>query len=151
MAETKLSIMNKALIINGARTIIEGEDSKNSRIVETWWEGSLKSTLSEAMWSFATRSAMLTVNADLAPAWVKNGCSIVYTKPADCVMLFQKNIPEAYIYEENIDGQLVFLSATENLGIRYTFYNDVPSTYFSDYVQAFAYKLALDTSYDIVG
>ena len=146
MALSKTDIINKALTLVGASPITSiDDDTNNARIASRVYEASLRSILGECKWNFATKRALLSVSGDTL-AWYDVGETIVYVKPTDMIKLFGVSDPGARWREE---GSYI-ISDSSDLGVRYVYYNDTPSTYSSDFITAFIDKLCSDIAYAIV-
>jgi hypothetical protein len=146
MSITKTDILNKSLTLIGAAPITSiDDDSTNARILSNVYETALRSILAECKWNFATKRSLLSVVTDV-PAWYDVGEVYVYQKPADMIRIFGTNVKKARWREE---GDLIY-SDTAGLGIRYVYYDDVPSHYPSYFVDAFVDRLCSDIAYAIV-
>ena len=143
---TTLSITNKALTLCGASPISDvNEDSNNARIANRVYEISLKSVLTECRWNFATTRATLSLSATTQP-WYHIGEAYVYTRPTDCLRIFETNYPNADWREE---GDYI-ISDTQSLGIKYVWYQNDPSKYPYYFLEAFIDKLCSDISYMLI-
>lgn len=71
-----------------------------------------------------------------------DGIIVPYTYPVDCLQIHYMSQYSANHKIENINGVRYILADTHGLGIKYTFDNDDPMTYFPKFTQAFAQLLA---------
>ena len=146
MANSQTMIVNKALVLCGAATIININDNTPNAIdLANVYELSLQSILSECKWNFCTSRSTLSVSAQ-APAFYYPGEVVTYNLPANVIRIWQTDPATANIREES--GQLI--SDTLNLGILYTYYDDNPGDYPSYFLDAFIDKLCSDISFMII-
>ncbi len=143
--KSKVIICNKALnLIRAKRISALTDDSINARLCNNIYDLTLESILMEHPWSFAQKRATLAV-VDETPAFTDDFMTIVYQKPSDLLRVnFTNN--RAAIFK--IEGNKI-LSDTSDLAIKYTFINDNPQEYNSDFVTAFAYLLASEMAFSI--
>ena len=146
MANSQTDILNKALVLVGAATVISINDgTPNAIALSNVYEMSLQSILSECKWNFCTTRVLLTVAAT-APAFLLPGETTVYDLPNDVIRIWSFNPQMATCREES--GQLI--SDTQNLGMFYTFYDDNPGDYPSYFLDAFVDKLCSDIAFIII-
>ena len=146
MANSQTQIINKALVLCGATTIININDgTPNSLALQNVYEMSLQSILSECKWNFCTTRQLLSVSAT-PPAYYYPGEVVTYNLPVGVIRIWMTNPAVANIREES--GQLI--SDTLNLGIMYTFYDDNPGDYPSYFLDAFVDKLCSDIAFVII-
>lgn len=146
MAVTKTSLINKALTLCGASTITSiTDDTVNARSVNNVYEISLKSALTECKWNFATTRSTLTITVNTV-AWYHQNESYTYTKPTDCLRVFETKDSSTIWREE---GDLI-ITDTSPLDIKYVYYHDDPTKYPSYFLDAFIDKLCSDISYTII-
>ena len=146
MANSQTQIINKALALCGATTIINIDDgTPNSIALSNVYEMSLQSILSECKWNFCTIRTQLSVSA-MPPAYYYPGEVVTYQLPSNVIRIWMTNPATANIREES--GQLI--SDTLNLGIMYTFYDDNPGDYPSYFLDAFVDKLCSDIAFVII-
>jgi hypothetical protein len=143
---TKTEIINKALTLIGAAPITNiDDDSNNARVMSRVYESSLRSVLGECKWNFATKRALLTASTYTFD-WYDTGETYVYVKPSDMIRIFGLSSPSASYREE---GDYI-ISDTQSLGVRYVYYNDIPSKYPAYFVDALVDRLASDIAFMIV-
>ena len=146
MANSQTDILNKALVLVGAATVISINDgTPNAIALSNVYEMSLQSILSECKWNFCTTRVLLTVAAT-TPAFLLPGETTVYDLPNDVIRIWSFNPQMANCREES--GQLI--SDTQNLGMFYTFYDDSPGDYPSYFLDAFVDKLCSDIAFIII-
>lgn len=146
MAITQTDIINKALTLVGASTVISiSDDSENARVLSRVYEIALRSILSECKWNFATKRSNLSSVPDTLD-FDDVGESYVYVKPTDMIRIYSTNPVNASWREE---GDYI-MSDSAGLGVRYVYYLDTPSKYPSYFLDAFIDKLASDICYAIV-
>ena len=140
---SKTALVNKALSFIGAESISSILDgTANADIMLGVYSTALKGILSECLWGFATKRALLTVSTT-ALRWYHSDESYIYDKPTDIVRIFDTNTPKAIWREE---GDFI-LSDTKNLGIKYVYYHDTPTAYKSSFIEAFVDLLACQAAY----
>lgn len=146
MATSKVDLINKALTLVGARPITSLEDdTNNARVVNRVYDISLRSILSECMWTFATKRVTLSVSADTLD-WYDAGQQIIYVRPSDVIKIYGTNDRDA-LWREELE---YIISDTSGLGIRYVYYLDNPTKYPGLFIDAFCDKLSSDIGYMIV-
>lgn len=146
MAITKTQILNKSLTLIGAAPITDiDDDTNNARVLSNVYDSSLRSTLYECKWNFATKRVLLSVSTDTMD-WYDTGETNIYIKPADLIRIFGTNDKNATWREE---GDYI-ISDTAGLGIRYVYYIDTVSKYPSYFIDAFVDRLCADIGYSIV-
>jgi hypothetical protein len=146
MANSKTDIINKALVLVGAATVVSIDDgTPNANTLGNVYEIALQSILSECKWNFATKRANLSVSAT-SPDFLYSGEKVVYDLPSDVIRIYQTNPASAYWREE--DGQVI--SDSVNLGIAYVYYDENPNDYPSYFLDAFIDKLCADIAYTII-
>lgn len=150
MANSQTQIINKALVLCGAATVISITDnSPNAIALSNVYELSLQSILAECKWNFCTTRAKFSVvpsSSTKYPAFLYPREAFVYAIPVGVIRIWQTSPATAQIREEN--GQLI--SDTANLGIMYTFYDDDPNDYPSYFLDALIDKLCSDIAYQII-
>ena len=150
MANSQTQIVNKALVLCGAATIVSiNDNSPNAIALSNVYELSLQSILSECKWNFCTirlKPSVLALGSPTYPAFLMPGEVVVYALPDNVIRIWQTNPMNAMIREES--GNLI--SDTVNLGIFYTYYDDNPNDYPSYFLDAFIDKLASDIAYQII-
>jgi len=146
MANNQTQILNKALVLCGASTIVNiSDNSPNAIALSNVYEISLQSILSECKWNFCTTRATLTLAAT-SPAFLWPGEAFVYDLPTNVIRIWMTNPATASWREEG--GQII--SNSNNLGIIYTYYDDNPGDYPSYFLDAFIDKLCSDIAYLII-
>lgn len=140
MAESKTKVANSALGKVGARFISSfNELSDEARIVNEVYNDILDEVLSEHLWTFAQKRAVLAVITG-TPVMTEDGVTIIYAKPSDFIKLNFTNDPFSLV---KVEGNEI-LSDTEDLKIIYTFRNEDPIKYFAKFTQALIYRLAAE-------
>lgn len=150
MAYDQTSICNLALQQFGADTIVSINGSDNSAVIcKSFYEHSLREILAMAPWGFATKRASLTQSAT-TPAFEY---SYQYPLPDDYVHVLEINgkNPYSVAQQEFVIEDNHVLSNSSTAEIRYVFYNDTPSDYSADFVEAFALLLATKIAPKISG
>ena len=138
---SKVSIVNRALALLGANRITNlTDETREAKVVNNMYEGSLKSILCECCWNFATKRRMLNMVSD-TPSW---GGGNMFQLPADMIRLFEVSTSEPYTIEGN-----KLITVAKEIGIKYTYLNNDDSIYPPYFEDAFVYKLAHDICYDL--
>lgn len=146
MAISKTEICNKALTLLGANPITSiTDEAQNARILSRVYELSLKSILSEAPWVFALRRSLLALSADTL-AWEDTNEQYLYVKPNEVIRIFRASSDDA-IWREHGD---YIVSDTDDLGVEYVYFLDVPSKYTTSFVEAFVDKLCSDIAFMVL-
>lgn len=147
-----LTIINKALVLCGAATVTAiTADTPNARALNTIYDISRKSIMSEEPWSFAiTRSTLVTASSVSLYPWKHDDegttDAYVYDRPTDALQIVELSDPGAVFREEGA----YIISDTLALGVKYIWDNDDASIYTPFFVEAFIDKLCCDISYQIV-
>jgi len=142
---SKVAICNKALALLGARKITSlADDMQEAIVLNNVYTGSLKTILSECLWHFAAKRAVLNLTTE-KPVF---GDGNVFALPGDIVRLFKTNLPQDCAY--TIEGQNLITNA-DSVGIIYTFLNEADEMYPPYFTNAFTYLLAHDVSYELTG
>lgn len=145
MAESKIRVANLALGKVGARSISSfGEDSPEARAISEVYDDILFEVLSEHIWSFAQKRAVLTTLAE-SPVFEDDGVTIVYGLPSDFLKLNFTNTQFAIVHLE--DGKI--LSDTQDLKIKYTYKNEDPTKYTVKFTQALVARLAAEICFTL--
>lgn len=143
---TKPQIVNKALVLIGAKTITSlDDDTVNARAADSIYETDLRILLSETKWNFATKRASLAQVA-VTPAWTYTDESTVFQRPSDCIRIYGVNDSTVVWREE---GDYILADKT-SLGVKYVYFLDDPAKYPPYFVSAFADLLASDLAYKLV-
>lgn len=146
MAISKTEICNKALTLVGANPIVSiTDDTQNARILSRVYELSLKSILSEAPWVFALKRSLLAESSDTLD-WYDTNENYVYVRPNEMIRAFRANDDDA-IWREH--GEYI-VSDTDDLGLEYVYFLDVPSKYTTSFVEAFVDKLCSDIAFMVL-
>lgn len=149
MASDKIGLANVALRKIGAARISNlTDDTPEARAVNDVYPDILKEVLSEEIWTFAQHRATLAQLSITIPSDY-DGVTIAYALPNDFVKLNFYSDRSALVSLENISGQNVLLSDTNGLAIRYTFYNDDPATYGSNFTAALIARLASEICFNL--
>ena len=150
MANSQTQIINKALVLCGASTVISiNDNSPNAIALSNVYELSLQSVLSECKWNFCTtrtKPSVVASSSTTYPAFLNANEIVVYTLPVGVIRIWETSPSNARIREES--GQLI--SDSVNLGITYTFYDDNPNDYPNYFLDAFIDKLCSDIAYLII-
>lgn len=145
---SKTALANKALILIGAEAISSIDSGEtNADIMNAIYSTALKGILSECLWGFATKRALL-VSSATTMAWyhTSQGESQVYAKPTDIIRIIGTNDDYAIWRDE---GSYI-VSDTIGLGIKYVYFNDDPTTYPASFTEAFVDLLASQASFMIL-
>lgn len=143
---SKVQIINRALSNLGARGIVSpDENTKNSNIMRDYYDDSLRSVLSQCLWTFATKRVLLNQLAK-DPAWTTFELNYVYQRPSDCIRIFGRNDTTAILREESDE----ILSDSADLGILYVFFQEDTTKFSASFVDAFADKLASDAAFIVL-
>lgn len=148
MTVSTLTLVNKALIICGARVLSDyDEDTQNGRVVRAVYDLSRRSILSECKWSFSLSRATLTVTvATTAIGWFRADESYAYSRPAAAIRIFGVDDDNAIW---RTIGDYV-LADTASLGVEYAFDEEDVSKYLPKFVEALIDKLCADVSFMIL-
>ncbi len=143
--KSKVIICNKAFnLIRAKRISALTDDTVEARLCNDIYPLTLETILMEHPWSFAQKRADLAV-VDETPAFTDDFMTIVYQKPSDMLKVnFVNN--RAAIFK--VEGNKI-LSDTSDLAIKYTYINDIPQEYNSDFITAFAYLLASEMAFTL--
>lgn len=150
MAASKTKIVNRSLILLGARTVtnVDTDDTPESRIVLGVYDISLEEILSDTLWAFAKRRELLATIADeTIPFNIDDErLDVIYQKPAAALRVFgvSDNASDWYVEEDKI------LSDTAGMGCIFTFLNTDPATYPPYFVTAFSDLLASNIAYPLL-
>ncbi len=136
--DSDVKICNIALGFLGAERINSlTSDNDRARICNEFYLPTLETILTDAIWTFAQKRAVLaTLDAD--PVWTDDNMTIVYQKPTDCLKVNFVNINGAVVKLE----QDKILSDTAGLKIKYTFLQTNTQLFFSQFIFAFGTLLA---------
>lgn len=143
--KSKVIICNKALnLIRAKRISALTDDTIEARLCNDIYPLTLETILMEHPWSFAQKRADLAV-VDETPEFTDDLMTIVYQKPSDALRInFVNNRSARFKLEGN-----KILSDTSDLAVKYTYLNDIPQQYNSDFITAFAYLLASEMAFVI--
>lgn len=143
---TTIGLVNHALLLCGASPITSlTEDSANARSVNAVYENARKGFLTECRWTFSlTRSSLATSATVLS--WLHDEESYVYTRPSNCLRVWQMSDIEAIWREE---GEYI-ISNTASLGTLYTHDHTEVGLWRPKAVIAFMDKLCSDICYIIL-
>jgi hypothetical protein len=139
----KVTIVNRALTILGAEPINDlTDDTLEANVANRIYDESRQSILSERLWTFATKRALL--NQVTTPlAWTNTQMNFLYQLPSDWLRIFGVNSERATWRVE----QDKLLSDTAGIGIIYVFNQTDTTKWNPSFVDAFADKLAADMSF----
>jgi len=137
---SKVQIINRALIALGFTTTITDidEDSVAAQLAKAIWDTCVEHTLASHPWSCAQQRWEIAADAD-APIW---GFAYQYTKPADCVAVFEMQDQESYDWKVERSkivtdhGSPIFVSGNGKV--------TNPGEFDAAMVEALAYKLAME-------
>ncbi len=148
--QSKIGLANLALYKIGGQRITSFTDGSNSaRVINDIYDQCREMVLEEHPWSFATKTASLQTLSS-TPTDFGDGLSIAYALPADWLFTYLINFPYANTRQEVLNSQLVLLSDTTGLIIKYIFNNDDPTQYSSKFYEALACKLATEACFKLV-
>ena len=150
MASTRLQIYNDALQVCGERMLLALTENRPPRFYldNVWNNNGVNHCLEKGMWTFATRTSMLTPNPSLAPSF---GYRQGYNKPVDwtgtVAMCSDEYFKSPLVAYE--DEAAIWFADIEPIYVRYV--SNDPAygqnlalwpSYFADYVSAhFAAKI----------
>ncbi len=151
MATTKVDVMNRALAAVGqaktAKIVLPDENTSDANTINRFYDETKDAFLEEAMWSWATKYALLSLDTSDAPEqWI-----YTYKCPADCVAprRIVGAMPEEHPeFEEGMggsDGKLKVIWADKtDAELEYTARVDNFNAWSPAAVRAFALLLAID-------
>lgn len=145
---TTVAICNKALVLCGASPITAlTDDSVNARALNACFDISLMDFLTECKWNFSTtRSTLATVSTATLVPWYHAGESVVYTRPAGALRVWELSELNAVWREE---GNYIIADAT-GLGAKWTYNNSEVGLWSPAPISAFMDKLCSEISYQII-
>ncbi len=137
---SKVQIINRALIALGQTIVINDieEDTTPAQLGKELWETCVEYILTVHPWACAQKRWTIAADAT-APLW---GFSYAYTKPADCVAVFEMEGQEEYDWKVESGkivtnhGAPIFISGNRNV--------TAPGDFDASMVEALAYKLAME-------
>ena len=142
---SKIDIANRALSKCGAARITSfSENSTEARTISSAYDIIRDALLGENLWTFATKRAQLATVVS-TPLTVNDNVSVVYSKPSDMIKIFFVSDPSATV---KVEGNQI-LSNVSNLKCLYVYQNDDPGTYFAQFVDAFATRLASEICFEL--
>jgi hypothetical protein len=142
----KVTIVNRALSLLGAEPIVNlADDTPEAQIANRFYDTSRKSILSECLWNFATKRALLNITTATL-AWTVDQNNFIYVLPSDIIRIFQTNAPAATWRVEGV----YIIADTSDLGIKYVYDLTDTTKFSSSFVDAFADKLAADMCYAVI-
>jgi hypothetical protein len=147
---SSVDIANRALTKLGqSRITALDQDTNNARVINAVYDTLRDAELRAHVWSFAITRASLAVLAD-APLYQY---SYQYQLPSDCLRLleiehFSPSNLNDYITRDDtnykIEGNKILTNANAPLNIRYVKREEDTQQYSSDFVEAFACRLATE-------
>lgn len=144
---TTLSICNKALVLCGASPITAlTEDSVNGRAVNAVYDLSRKDFLTENRWTFSLSRSTLATASTATFAYLRPEESYAYTKPSDCLRIWEMSELDAIWREE---GNYI-ISNTSSLGTLFTYDHSEVGLWAPKALMAFIDKLCSDIAYQII-
>ena len=144
---TTVNICNRALVLCGASPITSiTEDTANARALNAVFELSRKSILTECRWTFSlTRSTLATASTSTL-AWLRSEETSAYTRPSDCLRIWEMSDPYATWREE---GDYI-ISDTASLGTLFTYDHSEVGLWRHKFTEAFTDKLCSDICFMIL-
>ncbi len=143
---TTIGICNHALLLCGASPITAlTDDSPNARSLNLVYENSRKDFLTECRFTFSLTRSSLATSATVM-AWLHDEEAYVYTRPSNCLRIWQMSDIEAIWREE---GEYI-ISNTPSLGTLYTVDHTEVGLWRPKTVIAFIDKLCADICYIIL-
>lgn len=140
MAVTQIKICNLALIRVGADRISSiSQDTKSAIILNAIYEQCRDAVLRDHKWNFALKRVTLDPTGD-EPAW---GYDYEYDLPAD----YLREVEEEESSTEYVIEDSKIRSDEPELNLIYIYRNDNESSWDSMFADAFAWKLAMESSY----
>jgi len=149
MATTKTKIVNRAFTKVGSRAAvnIDTDDTEEARVALNLYDIALEEILSDTLWTFATKRALLATTTDTVLFNVDDErLNVVYQRPADALRIFEVSDTAADWYEEEDK----IISDTAGLGVRYVFLNTDPATYKPYFASAFSDLLAAHMAFPLL-
>ena len=139
---TFVSISNRALTFLGAQPITSlDDDTKEARSCKRMFEQSRNQVLRGHPWNFAMKRVEIAADTT-APVWGKTNA---FSWPSDCLSIYEVDTTEEWI----VEGRKIVTNAEAPLSIIYVYEVDDPTIFDVLFVEAYAYRLAADISYDI--
>jgi len=143
MAADKLGVANMALTMIKAKRItafptVADPLDEEATLIFDFYADTLKEVLSEFAWSFAQKRKNPLTLAVIQPTDTIGDFTVLYQVPTDMIKPTAKSKSAALVMFES-DG---IYSDSSNLGLRYTYLNDTPSTYPGAFTFALAQRLA---------
>jgi hypothetical protein len=139
---SKIRIAQRACIEMGVKVLSSFNDgSSPANVIRVIYDDCRQEFLEEHPWSFCTRTVVLATLSTV-PVDFGDGALIAYAPPADFLSLYKVNYGSAIIRQENINNDLVIVSDTAGLVVKYCIDNDNPATYSAKARLALAHKIA---------
>lgn len=152
---SETSIANMALMVLGQRSIsARSEPSNSARNLDAVWDIALEGTLADHPWGFATKSVALAQSSEAMPPggrWTRQ-----YLYPADCLRALglvspvPGGIPPEFEVV-HVDGLRLVLTDQDRAVLRYIARITNPAVFDPQFVEAFAYRLAMLVAPRLVG
>lgn len=90
----KLAVYRNALLFLDERKIASLSDTSESRrALDDAWDNTVDYCLAQGIWNFAVRTVQIDASASVTPAF---GFSYAFTKPSDCIRLYQMSSEETF-------------------------------------------------------
>lgn len=142
MAESVVSICNRALIRLGASPILSLSDpSKEARVMNNIYDSVRKELLRSHLWNFATRRAILASESS-SPEFE---FLYQYVLPSDCLRVIKSH---DQIYKFKVENNRIF---TDDSVVYLIYIKDVidPTEFDSSFTTCLVLKLAMEAAYAI--
>jgi hypothetical protein len=142
-----LSVINYSLVLCGANTVSSiTDDTPNARALNIVHDFCRKGFLTDNKWSFSTTRTTLVTVSSTAITWLHGDESYVYTRPTNCLRIFEVNNCNVVWREE---GDYI-ISNTPDLGIKWAFDQTDYTKWQPSAVEAMCYKLASEIAFQIM-
>jgi hypothetical protein len=142
----KVTIVNRALSLLGSEPITAlTDDTPEANIANRMYDEARRSILSEVLWNFATKRAVLNTVVG-TPAWVLDSVNHIFQLPSDIIRIFGISDRNAIWRIE----QDKLISNVNEIGILYVFNLTDTTKFSSSFTDAFADKLAADMAYQVL-
>ena len=138
-----VSICNRALTFLGADPLTAlTDDSKEGRACNRMYEQSRDQALRDHPWNFAIKRASLAASTT-APIYEYTNA---FTWPTGCLRIIEVDTTEEWA----VEGRSIVSDAAAPLKIVYIDTITDPTEFDAMFIEAYAYRIAADISYDII-
>lgn len=142
-----LTVINYSLVLCGATTVSAiTDDTPNARALNSVYDFARKNFHTDNKWTFSTTRSTLTTISTTGLPFLHDDESYVYTKPTDCLRIWELSEPNVIWREE---GNYIYANAA-GLGAKWAF-DQTDLTKWPPYaIEAFSYKLAAEIAFQIM-